>query len=206
MAAGIKRKASPPRTESTVPVEIPAKRPPPSTWPTASPIRCAAVQGEHVAIQGITFNRTGKLMAVTCEYWFLSMRVYGHRRRSGADCTIRIWDNVMCGEVARLPHSSGVVSAQWMDDDAGVLALCADGALLRWTRPAGDTPPRAHDVWNWNLIAEPPIGTALDDAPTALAYRRDRIAVSFPKFGVRIWLMKQGKCTCGAWIHSDHRS
>lgn len=121
---------------------------------------------------------------------------HAYRRRSGADCTIRIWDNVMYSEVARLPHSSGVVSAQWMDDDAGLLALCADGALLRWARPAGDTPPRTHDVWNWSIIAEPAIGTALDDAPTALAYRRDRIAVSFPKFGVRIWLMKQGKCSC----------
>ncbi|KAN0130364.1 hypothetical protein V8E53_011765 [Lactarius tabidus] len=174
MAAGTKRKASPPRAEPPASLEIPAKRSPPPTWPTVSPIRCAAVQGEHVAIQGITFNRTGKLMAVAC-----------------ADCTIRIWDNVMYGEVARLPHSSGVVSAQWMDDDVGLLALCADGALLRWARPAGDTPPRAHDVWNWSIIAEPAIGT-LDDAPTALAYRRDRIAVSFPKFGVRIWLMKQG--------------
>ncbi|KAI9446767.1 hypothetical protein H4582DRAFT_1804922 [Lactarius indigo] len=86
-----------------------------------------------------------------------------------------------------------------MDDDAGLLALCADGALLRWTRPAGDTPPRTHDVWNWNVIAEPAIGTALDDTPTALAYRRDRIAVSFPKFGVRIWLMKQA----GSW--QSHR-
>lgn len=175
VAAGMKRKASPPRSEPPATLEIPAKRPPPSTWPTASPIRCAAVQGEHVAIQGISFNRTGKLMAVAC-----------------ADCTIRIWDNVMYSEVTRLPHSSGVVSAQWMDDDAGLLVLCADGALLRWTRPAGDTPPRTHDVWNWSLIAEPAIGTALDDAPTALAYRRDRIAVSYPKFGVRIWLMKQG--------------
>lgn len=111
----------------------------------------------------------------------------------------------MYGEVARLPHSSGVVSAQWMDDDTGLLALCADGALLRWARPAGDTPPRAHDVWSWSIIAEPAIGT-LDDSPTALAYRRDRIAVSFPKFGVRIWLMKQGKYSCGVQMHGDHES
>ena len=110
----------------------------------------------------------------------------------------------MYSEVARLPHSSGVVSTQWMDDDAGLLALSADGALLRWTRPAGDTPPRAHDVWNWSLIAEPAIGTAIDDAPTALAYRRDRIAVSFSKFGVRLWMMKQGKCSCGARMYGYH--
>ncbi|KAF8274253.1 WD40-repeat-containing domain protein [Lactarius quietus] len=175
MASGTKRKASPPRAELPASFEIPAKRASPSTWPNVSPIHCANVQGEHVAIQGITFNGTGKLMAVAC-----------------ADCTIRIWDNVMYSEVARLPHSSGVVSTQWMDGDAGLLALCADGALLRWARPAGDTPPRTHDVWNWSVIAEPAIGTALDDAPTALAYIHDRIAVSFPKFGVRIWVMKQG--------------
>lgn len=71
MAAGTKRKASPPRTEPPPSLEIPVKRSPPPTWPTVSPIRCAVVQGEHVAIQGITFNRTGKLMAVACEYWSL---------------------------------------------------------------------------------------------------------------------------------------
>ncbi|KAI0253798.1 hypothetical protein BJV78DRAFT_131078 [Lactifluus subvellereus] len=72
MSAGAKRKASPPRTEPSVLLETPPKRPPPSAWPTASPIRCAAVQGERVAIRGIRFNRTGKLMAVTCGYQFLS--------------------------------------------------------------------------------------------------------------------------------------
>ena len=67
MAAGTKRRASSPGTEPAAPLEIPPKRPPPSTWPSTSPIRCATVQGEHVAIQAITFNRTGELMAVTCE-------------------------------------------------------------------------------------------------------------------------------------------
>jgi len=111
----------------------------------------------------------------------------------GTDCTIRVWDNVTYSEVARLPHSSVVVSAQWMDDDAGVLALCMDGALVRWTRPAGDAPPCTHDVWNWGRLLDPVAGAMPEDAPTALAYKGDRIAASFPKFGVRIWMMKQGK-------------
>jgi len=175
MAAGTKRKASPPRMDPFVQLEIPPKRPQPSTWPTVSPIRCVVVQGEHVAIRGVTFNRTGKLMAVTC-----------------ADCTIRVWDNATYSEVARLPHSSVVVSAQWMDGDAGVLALCMDGALVRWTRPAGDAPPRAHDVWSWSRLLDPVVGAMPEEAPTALAYKGDRIAASFPKFGVRIWMMKQG--------------
>jgi hypothetical protein len=59
--------------ELPLPLEIPPKRPSPSTWPTVSPIRCVAVQGEHVAIRGITFNRTGKLMAVSCEYYVIHM-------------------------------------------------------------------------------------------------------------------------------------
>jgi hypothetical protein len=80
-----------------------------------------------------------------------------------------------------------------MDDDAGVLALCADGALVRWTRPAGNTPPRPHDVWHWGCLFDPIVGATPEDAPTALAYKGDRIAASFPKFGVRIWMMKQGK-------------
>ena len=56
------------RAEALVPLEIPEKRPRPSTWLTVSPIHCAVVHGEHVSIQGITFNRTGKLMAVAYEY------------------------------------------------------------------------------------------------------------------------------------------
>jgi hypothetical protein len=67
MAAGTKRRASSPRTELAAPLDIPPKRSPPSTWPAASPIHRAAVQGEQVAIRAVTFNRTGKLMAVTCE-------------------------------------------------------------------------------------------------------------------------------------------
>jgi hypothetical protein len=99
----------------------------------------------------------------------------------------------MFNEVARLPHSSTVVSAQWMDDDAGVLSLCTDGALVRWTRPASSTPPRPHDIWNGRYIADPIVGATPEDAPTALAYKGDRVAASFPKVGVYIWVMKQGK-------------
>jgi hypothetical protein len=67
--AGTKRKVPSPRTEPAVPFfEIPPKRPPPSMWPTVSPFRCAALQVEHVGIRAITFNRTGQLMAVTCEH------------------------------------------------------------------------------------------------------------------------------------------
>ncbi len=32
-----------------------------------------------------------------------------------------------------------------------------------------------------------------EEAPTALACSGDRIAASFPKFGVYIWMLKQGK-------------
>lgn len=80
-----------------------------------------------------------------------------------------------------------------MDDSAGVLALYSDGALMRWTRPGSSTPPRVHDVWNGSLIADPVVVATPEDAPTALAYNGDRIAASFPKFGVYIWTMKQGK-------------
>ncbi len=99
----------------------------------------------------------------------------------------------MYSEVARLPHTSTVVSAQWMDDDTDVLALYADGTLMRWTRPASSTPPRAHDVWNGRHLAEPVLVATPEDAPTALAYNGDRIAASFPKYGVYIWMLKQGK-------------
>ncbi len=80
-----------------------------------------------------------------------------------------------------------------MDDDAGVLALYSDGALMRWTRPASSTPPRAHDVWSERHLAEPVLVATPEEAPTALACSGDRIAASFPKFGVYIWMLKQGK-------------
>jgi len=79
-----------------------------------------------------------------------------------------------------------------MDDDAGVLSLCTDGALVRWIRPASSTPPRPHDIWNGRYIADPIVGATPEDAPTALAYKGDRVAASFPKVGVYIWVMKQG--------------
>jgi hypothetical protein len=80
-----------------------------------------------------------------------------------------------------------------MGDDAGVLALYSDGALMRWTRPGSSTPPRAHDVWNGRHLSEPvPVATP-EEAPTALACSGDRIAASFPKYGVYIWMLKQGK-------------
>jgi hypothetical protein len=80
-----------------------------------------------------------------------------------------------------------------MDDDAGVLALYSDGTLKRWMRPESSTPPRAHDVWNGRHLSEPvPVATP-EDAPTALAYNGDRIAASFPKYGVYIWMLKQGR-------------
>jgi hypothetical protein len=80
-----------------------------------------------------------------------------------------------------------------MDDDSGVLALYSDGALMRWTRPASSTTPRAHDVWNGRHLADPIPVTSPEDAPTALAYNGDRVAASFPKLGVYIWTLKQGK-------------
>jgi hypothetical protein len=80
-----------------------------------------------------------------------------------------------------------------MDDDADVLALYSDGALMRWTRPGSSTPPRAHDVWNGRHLSEPVLVATPEDAPTALAYSGDRIAASFPKYGVYIWMLKQGK-------------
>jgi hypothetical protein len=81
-----------------------------------------------------------------------------------------------------------------MDDDAGVLALYSDGALMRWTRPGSSSmPPRAHDVWNGRHLSEPVLVATPEDAPTALAYSGDRIAASFPKYGVYIWMLKQGK-------------
>ncbi|KAI0261072.1 hypothetical protein BC834DRAFT_1035067 [Gloeopeniophorella convolvens] len=174
LPAGMKRKASPPRSDSTT-VEVPPRRQPPYSWPAVSPIRCAAVQGDNISIRSIAFDRTGNLLAVVC-----------------SDMTIRVWDNTTCSEVARLPHQSMIIAALWMEEDAGVLVLCADGALVRWSRPAGNTSPRGHDVWHWDQVSQPIMNGRPEDAPSALAHTRNRIAVSFPNSGVRIWTKEHG--------------
>ncbi|KAI0059139.1 WD40 repeat-like protein [Artomyces pyxidatus] len=169
-ASGVKRKVSSPLPDTPVESQTPVKRKPPSYWPTVSPVQSRYVKGEDVGIRGIAFNSTGTLFAVNCR-----------------DCTIRIWDNTLHTEIARLPHPTPVVAAVWMEEDVGVLALCENGFIIKWTRPA------AHDSWHWGKIAEPnPSERKSDDIPTSMAYVRDRIAVAFPRLGVKVWLLNKG--------------
>ncbi|KAI0047041.1 WD40 repeat-like protein [Auriscalpium vulgare] len=105
----------------------------------------------------------------------------------GADNTIRVWENTTYTEVARLPHASPVVTAVWMAEDVGILALCENASIIKWTRPP------ANDSWHWGKIAEPnPSDRKVDDVPTAMAYFKDKIAVAFPRQGVKVWMLNKG--------------
>ena len=47
---------------------------------------------------------------------------------------MRVWDNVLHTEVARLAHLAPVVAAAWMEDDAGIVSLTESGAINKWAR------------------------------------------------------------------------
>lgn len=53
---------------------------------------------------------------------------------------MRIWNNSIRIEVARLAHNSPVVSVVWMEGDGGIVSLGLDGIVSKWTRTVGDKP------------------------------------------------------------------
>lgn len=53
---------------------------------------------------------------------------------TGADRTIRIWNNQNRAEIARLSHNAPVLAVAWMDADAGVVSLGDDGIVSKWAR------------------------------------------------------------------------
>ncbi|KZT24077.1 WD40 repeat-like protein [Neolentinus lepideus HHB14362 ss-1] len=135
-------------------------------WPVLEPIHTVRVKGDdNVGIRGITFNSNGSQFAVNCQ-----------------DCTVRIWNNHSHTEVATLKHSAPVVSVAWMDDGAGVVSLGDNGIVSKWVR-------LDQNKWHWAKILDS--GRA-DEDPTCLAYMRDRIAVAFPRKGVKVWLWVKG--------------
>ncbi|KAI0309478.1 WD40-repeat-containing domain protein [Amylostereum chailletii] len=173
---GTKRKKTPtPEPES--PVEYygpPAMRTAPSTWPTVHPIRSTPMKGGTTDIRGIAFNSNGSFFAVYCR-----------------DSTIHIWDNVTHSEVARLTHSAPVVTVVWMDEDVGVISLCENGTVIKWTRPGVAQAQGGH--WHCSKVAETNLNErAPPDVATAMAYTRDRVAVSFMRMGVKLWILVKG--------------
>ncbi|KAF8162830.1 hypothetical protein B0H34DRAFT_693093 [Crassisporium funariophilum] len=141
-------------------------------WP---PTYCSMeqrLQGSEkdLGIQKIVFNSDGTQFALIC-----------------ADRTLRIWENKQPpAEIARLSHNTPIVSIAWMERDNGVVTLCQDGMISTWKR-AGST-------WLFAKLDTITGAPSSNEDPMSMAYTKDRIAVSIPSLGVRLWL-----CINGTW-------
>ncbi|KAH7890050.1 WD40-repeat-containing domain protein [Phlebopus sp. FC_14] len=67
-----------------------------------------------------------------------------------------------------------------MLDDLGVVSLCQDGIIGKWTRTN-------QNHWQWAKLLD-----AGKEDSTCFAYQRDRIAVAFPRLGVKVWIWIKG--------------
>ncbi|PFH53593.1 hypothetical protein AMATHDRAFT_171530 [Amanita thiersii Skay4041] len=137
-------------------------------WPVLRPDYSARLSGSgNLAVCRIAFSSDGSHFALSC-----------------ADKTLRIWNNTKRAEIARLTHNSPIADVTWMEGDIGVVTLGEDGIVGKWTRVGGN-------YWQWAKIVD--AGSESNSGgKTCLAYHRDRIAVSFPKSGVKVWMWLKG--------------
>ncbi|KAF6764688.1 WD40-repeat-containing domain protein [Ephemerocybe angulata] len=103
----------------------------------------------------------------------------------GSDQTIRVWSTRERLELARLTHHSPIVNAYWLEGDAGVIVLTDDGLVSKWTKIG----PNA---WKWAKVLNAGDDLRSDQDPICFAYAKDRIAVSFPRLGVKVWIFSNG--------------
>lgn len=102
-----------------------------------------------------------------------------------SDQTIRVWSTRERLELARLTHHSPIVNAYWLEGDAGVIVLTDDGLVSKWTKIG----PNA---WKWAKVLNAGDDLRSDQDPICFAYAKDRIAVSFPRLGVKVWIFSNG--------------
>ncbi|KAJ4463345.1 hypothetical protein C8J55DRAFT_532102 [Lentinula edodes] len=144
-------------------------------WPTLESNHSMLLRGEgDLAILGITGTLDGTLLALIC-----------------ADKTIRIWNNNTRTEMARLSHNARVASVLWLEDDSGIISLGEDGMISRWSRTS-------FNHWTWAKMVD--IGVQPNyqeiDSGMRLAYYKDKVAVSLPSVGVKVWFWSKG---AGSW-------
>ena len=58
--------------------------------------------------------------------------------------------------------------------------------------------------WIFTKIVTVPGTPAVSDEPMCMVYTKDRIAVSIPTFGVRVWLCISGNAIFGHALNSIH--
>ncbi|KAG1729774.1 hypothetical protein EDB19DRAFT_1897142 [Suillus lakei] len=67
-----------------------------------------------------------------------------------------------------------------MADDNGIITLGQDGTISKWTR-------NNQNHWQWAKLLD-----AGKEESISFTYNRDRLAVAFPRFGVKVWLWIKG--------------
>ncbi|KAI0345067.1 hypothetical protein BDW22DRAFT_1370783 [Trametopsis cervina] len=138
-------------------------------WPTSEAVYSLRLQSDSDAgIRTINHNSDGSLCAVTCH-----------------DKSVRILSTKTRTELAKLAHNMQVTAVAWMDRDAGVITLGENGIVSTWTRSAGNK-------WQWAKILDASADRRADDDPGCLAFGRDRIAIAYPRTGVKVWLFIKG--------------
>ncbi|KAG6375894.1 hypothetical protein JVT61DRAFT_2761 [Boletus reticuloceps] len=135
-----------------------------AAWPCHDPSYSVQVQSDDdPGISYLSFSSDGQRLAVICN-----------------DRTIRIWNMSSKVETARLGQNSPVMAVAWMSDDMGVVSLGRDGVISKWTRTN-------QNHWQWAKLLD-----AGKEDSICFAYRRDRIAVAFPRIGVKVWIWIKG--------------
>lgn len=133
-------------------------------WPTQESMYSTRIKSDSDAgVREIVFSSDGERMAVVCH-----------------DRTIRIWSVSNRVETARLAQNSPISSVAWMADDNGIITLGQDGMISKWTR-------NNQNHWQWAKLLD-----AGKEESISFTYNRDRLAVAFPRFGVRVWLWIKG--------------
>ncbi|KAI0792740.1 hypothetical protein C8Q75DRAFT_579545 [Abortiporus biennis] len=138
-------------------------------WPMVESVHSIRIRGEgDVGIRTIAFSNDGNHFAVICY-----------------DKSVRIWSHKTRCEVAKLAHTMPVLAAAWLDHDAGVITLGDNGLVSTWTR-------NVHNKWQWAKILDAADKRNSDETPGYFAFCKDRIAIAFPRIGVKVWLFIKG--------------
>lgn len=58
------------------------------------------------------------------------------------------------------------------------------------------TVAQAANKWQWAKILDASGDRRGEDNPCCLAFCRDRLAIAYPRSGVKIWLFVKGLCFC----------
>ncbi|KAJ7090395.1 hypothetical protein B0H15DRAFT_838468 [Mycena belliarum] len=139
-------------------------------WPTIKPSYAVLLKGDgDLGIRRIAFSSDGAYLAMYC--W---------------DRTLRIWSTKVRLEVARLSHNAQVIGIAWVDNETAVMTLGEDGVLAKWTRG------QQREQWEWGRLVNVSAEKGEPGDTVCLACARGRIAVAFPKSGVKVWKWHNG--------------